>query len=104
MAKKTERVALPEGQEDIETLKARYEKLKTKKIQAETNQTAAENRLKELKAQALRDYQTDDLNLLKEKLEALKNENERQRAEYQKHLETIESNLADVEKQHKETT
>ena len=104
MAKKTERVALPEGQEDIDVLKARYDALNKKKIQAETNHEAAENRLKELKEQALRDYGTDSLDALKQKLDELKAENERKRAEYQAHLETIESKLADVEKQHKETT
>lgn len=104
MAKKTERMALPDGQEEIETLKARYDALNKKKIQAETNQEAAERRLKELKAQALHDYGTDNLDALKQKLDELKTENERKRAEYQAHLEEIESKLATVEQQHKETT
>lgn len=104
MAKKTERVALTEGQEDIDTLKARYEALNKKKIQAETNQEAAEKRLKELKAQALRDYGTDNLEELKKKLDELKAENERQRAQYQTHLAEIESKLTAVEQQHKEVT
>lgn len=102
MAKKTERAALPDGQEDIDALKARYEALNKKKIQAETNQEAAEKRLKELKAQALHDYGTDNLDALKQKLDELKSENERKRAEYQNHLEAIEAKLASVEQQHKE--
>lgn len=104
MAKKTERVVLPDGQEEIDVLKARYDALNKKKIQAETNHEAAEKRLKELKEQALRDYGTDNLDALKQKLDDLKAENERKRAEYQTHLETIESKLDEVEKQHKETT
>ncbi len=104
MAKKTERVALTEGQEDIDALKARYEALNKKKIQAETNQAAAEKRLKELEAQALRDYGTDNLDELKKKLDELKAENERQRAQYQTHLAEIESKLTAVEQQHKEVT
>lgn len=104
MAKKTERVALPDGQEEIDALKARYDVLNKKKIQAETNHEAAERRLEELKAKAQKDYGTDNLDELKQKLDELKAENERKRAEYQAHLETIESKLADVEKQHKETT
>lgn len=103
MAKKTERAALPDGQEDIEALKARYEALNKKKIQAETSQEAAEKRLKELKAQAQHDYGTDNLDELKQKLADLKDENERKRAEYQTHLEDIETKLAAVEQQHKET-
>ena len=104
MANKTERATLPDGQEDIETLKARYDALNKKKIQAETNQEAAERRLKELKAQALRDHDTDNLDELKQKLDELKAENERKRAAYQTHLEEIETKLATVEQQHKETT
>lgn len=104
MAKKSERAALPDGQKDIETLRSQYEALNKKKIQAETNQEAAEKRLKELKAQALHDYGTDNLDELKQKLDELKAENERKRAEYQAHLEEIETKLSAVEQQHKETT
>lgn len=104
MAKKTERVALPDGQQDIDALKERYDVLNKKKIQAETNQEAAERRLKELKAQALHDYGTDNLDELKQKLNELKAENERKRAEYQAHLEEIENKLSAVEQQHKEAT
>lgn len=104
MAKKTERVTLPDGQEDIDALKARYDALNKKKIQAETNQETAKRRLDELKEQALREYGTDNLDELTQKLDELKAENERQRAAYQAHLDEIETKLADVEKQHKETT
>ena len=104
MAKKTERAALPDGQEDIDALKKRYDALNEKKIKAETNQEAAEKRLKELREQALRDYGTDNLDELRQKLAELKAENERKRSEYQVHLDEIESKLATVEQQHKETT
>ncbi|MBI5758899.1 MAG: hypothetical protein HZA46_10320 [Planctomycetales bacterium] len=96
--------ALPDGQADIEALKTRYNALNEKKIQAETKKEAAENRLAELKAQSLNDYGTDNLDELKRKLDDLLDDNERKRADYQKHLEAIEANLAEVEQQHKATT
>ena len=101
MAKLKVSSALPDGQADIEALKGRYEALNVKKIQAETNQQAAEKRLAELKEQALRDYGTDDLAALKQQLSDLQAENERKRSEYQIHLEGIEAKLAEVEEQHK---
>jgi tRNA A37 threonylcarbamoyladenosine dehydratase len=104
MAKKTEQPALPAGQQDIDALKERYDALNKKKIQAETNQEAAEKRLKELKEQARRDYGTDNLDELKQKLDELKADNERKRAEYQKHLDAIELKLSEVEQQHKAAT
>ncbi|MBX3421394.1 MAG: hypothetical protein KF752_07535 [Pirellulaceae bacterium] len=104
MAKKTESTALPEGQQDIEGLKRRYEKLNEKKIAAQTKQGAAEDRLKQLKSQALLDYGTDDLELLKKKLHDLLEENERQRSDYQRHLEAIEAQLAEVEQSNMPTS
>lgn len=104
MAKKTERMPLPDGQEEIETLKKRYEALNEKKIKAKANQEAAEKQLNALKEQARHDYGTDNLDELRQKLAELKAENERKRAEYQAHLEDIETKLSAVEQQHKETT
>ena len=43
-------------------------------------------------------FGTDDLAELQKQLESLNLENERQRAEYQRHLEKIEADLAEAEK------
>jgi hypothetical protein len=89
-------------QQDIEQLRRRHADLHVKKIQAETKKRESENRLTELKKQARDQYGTDDLEELKKKLEAIKADNERMRAEYQDHLDRIERELDHVAAQHKE--
>jgi len=86
-------------QQDLEVLKKRYDDLRTRKIQAETNRSTSQKRLEELKAQARRDYQTDDLNELKQKLAEMKAQNEKLRADYQRHLDEIEADLKKVDEQ-----
>ena len=88
--------------EDIEELRRRHESLKTKKITAEANLKTSSQTLENLKKQAREKYGTDDLALLRAKLEEMTEENERKRAEYQKHLAAIETQLAEVEAQHAE--
>ncbi len=87
--------------QDIEQLKSRYADLHVKKIQAETKKRESEDRLDELKRQAREQFGSDDLDELKQKLAALKTENERKRAEYQQHLDGIESELDRVAAEHK---
>jgi hypothetical protein len=87
-------------QQDIEQLKRRHAELHERKIRAETKKGESENRLTELKRLAREQYGTDDLEELKKKLAALQAENERLRAEYQKHLDHIESELERVSAEH----
>lgn len=87
--------------QSIEELKKRYENLHRKKIQAETNLENARKQLEELKAQARKEYGTDDIGALKEKLAEMQAENERRRAEYQQRLDRIEADLAAVEEKYK---
>jgi chromosome segregation ATPase len=81
----------------ITELQERYQKLQAEKVRAETNRENAEKRLSELKAEAREKYGTDDVAELEAKLTEMKAENERKRAEYQAHLDRIESDLAAVE-------
>jgi hypothetical protein len=88
--------------QDIEELRRRHECLKTKKITAEANLATSCGTLENLKKQAREEYGTDDLEMLRAKLEQMTRENERKRAEYQEHLTTLETQLAEVEARHAE--
>jgi len=86
--------------EDIERLRERYDKLKTQKITAEANLKTSTDRLEALKKEAKEKHGTDDLESLRAKLDEMKRENQRRRAEYQEHLMGIEGQLQEVEAQH----
>src|SRR5262245_22524792 len=102
MAAANARIDRPGEQQDIEQLRRRHADLHVKKIQSETKKRESENRLSELKRQAREQYGTDNLDELKKKLEAIKADNERLRAEYQDHLDHIERELDRVSAEHKE--
>src|SRR6478672_2220680 len=89
--------AATNGQQTIDQLQKRYEQLHTRKIQAETKLESAREELKRLKNEAHEKYGTDDIAELRQKLQIMKEENERKRAEYQADLERIEGELAQVE-------
>jgi hypothetical protein len=84
----------------IEELTERYQGLNKRKIQAETNLKNAQKQLDDLRKQAKKDYGTDDLEDLKKKLDAMKQDNEAKRAKYQADLNKIEADLAEVEAKH----
>jgi hypothetical protein len=86
------------GPQSIEELTGRYQKLHTRKIQADTNLQHAQERLKALKEDALEKYETDDLDLLRQKLADMTEQNEVKRRQYQEDLDQIEAELAAVEK------
>lgn len=87
--------------ESIEVLTQRYNKLHTRKIEAETNLKTASRQLEDLKRQAREQYGTDDLAALREKLRDMEADNEKKRAEYQSALDKIESDLTAVEESYK---
>lgn len=89
--------AIAGGEQSIEQLQDRYQKLHKRQIQAETNLDRAKEQLDALKQEARDKYATDDLEQLRAKLEAMKRENEEKRKNYQAELESIEQNLAEVE-------
>jgi hypothetical protein len=89
----------PSGGEpqDIGRLQERYQLLLKHKTQAETALEIARKDVQELKAQARAEWGTDDLAALKAKLEEIRAENLRKRAEYQASLDRIEADLREVE-------
>jgi hypothetical protein len=91
------------GAQTIEQLQARYAALNTKKIQSETLLKQASQQLDTLQREARERYGTDDLKALQTKLQEMKNENERKRAEYQAALERIEGELEQVEQNYQAT-
>ena len=84
--------------QDIEALKKRHKDLDRQKAMAEANHKTAQDQLAALKQEALAKYGTDDLEQLAKKLAARRDENDRKRGEYQKHLDSIETRLAEIEK------
>lgn len=83
--------------QDIEALKSRYEKLKTRKTVAETNLANAQRQLEDLRKKARDTYDTDDLEQLRAKLAAMERENTQRRADYQESLNRIEADLKALE-------
>tara|TARA_R110002095_G_scaffold86924_1_gene75672 strand:+ start:2213 stop:2518 length:306 start_codon:yes stop_codon:yes gene_type:complete len=88
---------------DIETLTAQFQKLNKRKIESERDLVNAEKNLNELKQQAQEEYGTNKLDELKEKLQQIKTENERKRAEYHQALGKIEAELTKIETEHQAT-
>ena len=85
----------------IDTLKSRFEDLKSKKITAEANLKNANATLEELRREARSQFGTDDLDELRQKLSQMEAENERLRSEYETHLDEIERGLEEVESQYR---
>lgn len=83
---------------DIEQLKRKHKDLDTQRIKAEADLATANKRLQELKDEAKAQWGTDDIEELRRKLEEMKADNERKRADYQEHIEQIEAGLSEVEK------
>src|SRR5438445_3945476 len=88
------------NRQNIEKLRERYKALEKQKITAEANLKNSEENLEKLRKQARENYGTDDLEELQKKLEEMKSDNESKCAEYQRHLDEIETQLNEVEQQH----
>jgi chromosome segregation ATPase len=89
--------AATNGQQTIEQLQQRYDKLHKQRIQAETKLESARTQLESLQKEARDKYGTDDLAELRAKLDAMQADNEQKRAVYQADLDRIEGDLAAVE-------
>ena len=85
------------SKQTIEELRAHYQELSNKRIEAGANLKTANQTLEQLKEEARRLWGTDDVYDLERKLAAMREENERKRTEYQQHLETIETQLREVD-------
>lgn len=88
--------------QNIEQLTQRYNRLHTRKIEAETNLKSAHKQLDALKAEAREQYGTDDLDALRRKLAEMEAENEKKRAGYQASLDRIEADLMAVEEKYRQ--
>ena len=90
-------IAPTNGEQSIEELQQRFQKLDKRKTQAETNLENAQKQLAALHKEAREKYGTDDVAELRAKLEAMKAENDQKRRAYQAELDQIEADLAAVE-------
>lgn len=88
---------------DIENLTQQFQKLRDRKIESMSNLKNAQQILDDLKEEALKEYGTDELEGLKEKLRQIKEENAKKRAEYHETLQKIESELIKIESAHQAT-
>ena len=86
----------------LEQLSQRYSQLHVQRVRAQANLDNAQEQLGQLEKQALESFGTSDLEELKAKLAAMESENEKRLVEYQQHLDTIETNLAKIEKEYDE--
>jgi chromosome segregation ATPase len=86
--------------QELEQLKKKYTELDRDKAKTEANLKNAADQLEALKAQARQQFGTDDLAELRKKLDEMRLANQQKLAAYQKHLETIETGLAEVEREY----
>ena len=89
--------------ETIDQLQKRFSRLDKQQTVVQTQLDEAQKRLAELKLQAKSEFGTDDVDMLQQKLEAMKKENEQKRSEYQKGLDEVEAKLKEVESEFAET-
>jgi chromosome segregation ATPase len=89
---------------EIESLKSRYQTLSHKKTAVDTELKTAKKGLEDLQAKAKSEYGTSDIDELKEKLRAMRTENESKTREYKEHLDRIEEKLNDIERDAKVET
>lgn len=97
MAKSNPKPASASDEQPIEQLQKRYGDLHRKQIEAARDLDNAEKRLDELKREARDKFKTDDVGELQKMLAQMREENEAKRAQYQAHLDQIETELAAVE-------
>jgi DNA anti-recombination protein RmuC len=83
-------------------LREEYRKLHEKKIATERDRQNLEERLRELREQAERDYGTSDLEQLRQLLEQRRQENERMVTDYEQHVREINERLGEIESAVKE--
>ena len=79
--------------QSMETLKNRYKKLYDEKIRVETELKTTSAQLGAYQETAKTNWGTDNVKELEEKLQTIKQANEKQRKDYQEHLNAIESQL-----------
>lgn len=86
----------PQHEQSMEQLHKRYKHLYDQKIRVETELKTTQQQLAQHKETAKKNWGTDNIDELKLKLETIKQENEKKRADYQIHLDSIEKELLDL--------
>ncbi len=84
-------------QERLQALREEYGKLHEKKIATERDRQNFEDRLRELREQAMREYGTSEVEELRRLLEERRAENDRMVEDYQGHIRGIQERLAEIE-------
>jgi DNA anti-recombination protein RmuC len=84
-------------QEQLLKLRDQHRVLHERKIATERDLQNLEERLREMRAQAERDYGTSDIDQLRRLLEERRQENDRMVEEYQRHVEDIQGRLKEID-------
>jgi DNA repair exonuclease SbcCD ATPase subunit len=84
-------------QERLLKLKDQHRVLHERKIATERDRLNLEDRLRELRAQAEREYGTSDIEELRRLLDERREENDRMVEEYQRHVEDIQGRLKEID-------
>jgi hypothetical protein len=85
-------------QEQLQVLREEHRKLHEQKIATERDRQNLEERLRELRAQAEREFGTHDLEQLRQLLEERRRENDRMVADYQQHIQDIQGRLQEIDR------
>jgi hypothetical protein len=83
----------------METLKNRYKKLYDEKIRVETELKTTTAQLSLHQETARANFGTDNIEELEKKLETIKLANEKQRKDYELHLNSIEAKLNSIKEE-----
>jgi hypothetical protein len=81
------------AQERLLELRKQYQSLHERKIATERDRQNLEERLRELRTQAEREYGTSDIDQLRQLLEERRRDNDRMVKEYQQHIDDIQQRL-----------
>lgn len=84
-------------EQELNGLRRQYEQLRDQKVRTEQQVADLTSRLESLRAQAEAEYGTSDPKELQALLQTKREENERVVAEYRKHIQQIQADLAAVE-------
>lgn len=87
------------NEESMETLKNRYKKLYDEKIRVETELKTTTAQLSLHQETARANFGTDNIEELEKKLETIKLANEKQRKDYELHLNSIEAKLNSIKEE-----
>jgi hypothetical protein len=85
------------AQERLLELRKQHQSLHERKIATERDRQNLEERLRELRTQAERDYGTSDIDQLRQLLEERRRDNDRMVQEYQQHIDDIQQRLKSID-------